>query len=144
MPWASPSASPWHSMGKAGRSTAETASTITEAALIWTQEVPLPPPQPGVQAGEAIWVRKCMFESLLGEVRFDGKLSLRISQLQEASSALNPQEDVEPWVSAFSPYGALRRPMHPHSATCGEGPGNKSAPTRNRGGEGGDLGRDQT
>ena len=47
--------------GRGGRSAAETVSAVTEASLMWTQEVPAPTSQPAVQAGKAIWVRKCVF-----------------------------------------------------------------------------------
>lgn len=58
--------------GSRGRG--QTTGAVTGASLMRTQGVPAPSPRPGVQAGEAIWVRKCVCRSPLGEARLDGKL----------------------------------------------------------------------
>lgn len=71
-PGRSPSPRPHLACGSGGRGL--TVSAVTGASLMRTQGVPAPSPQPGVQASEAIWVRKCVFGSPLGEARLDGKL----------------------------------------------------------------------
>ncbi|KAG5206971.1 hypothetical protein JEQ12_018544 [Ovis aries] len=59
-----------------------------------------------------------------------GSFRARISQLQDASSAL-ARGDVGPRKSVLFPCGALRRPAQPHSRACDQGPGNAKAPTAN-------------
>ncbi|KAI4583527.1 hypothetical protein MJG53_008740 [Ovis ammon polii x Ovis aries] len=59
-----------------------------------------------------------------------GSFRARISQLQDASSAL-ARRDIGPRKSVLFPCGALRRPAQPHSRACDQGPGNAKAPTAN-------------
>ena len=71
-----------------------------------TQGVPAPSPKPGVQASEAIWARKCVFGSPLGEARLDGKLLLKN---QPASRCFLSPGPLRPRVSEISSF-PLRSP----------------------------------
>ena len=90
-----------------------TVSAVTGASLIQTQGVPAPSPQPGVQAGEAIWVRKCVFGSLLGEARLDGKLPRKNQPASRSFLSPGPLRRRASEISAFP----LRSPEKAKAST---------------------------
>lgn len=88
-PWPRSPPSPQRSWGRAGRNAAETIGTATGAALMWSQEVPAHCPSQVSRLARPSGVGSVCSIACWGR-RFEGELSLKISQLPEVSLALVP------------------------------------------------------